>query len=307
MSFPFLHTTHITIPKRASTMTRSLNRSSPASRLMTASMPRTPNSVPLVPSVDYTSLERMEKISFENKVDDLLNGVPFRTIEPETIPGLIIVMKERKRKAGLTNNYALSQTITDMISRLISLKFQIKVNAMKQQQIKELNAVIEQSKKELEALRAKWDERIQKFNEEQSKAAKDMEEEHIKQLENFDNSIPTDLPPQYCKLSPDLLNMMDIERRLVLTKEYEQARTLKIENEKRKEKETEEQKKKFLAVIEKQRKAIITDQEHAIECFTARWTREAEKLNNQKDKEITTQQKVVDHYEQDLKNLTNTY
>lgn len=306
-SLPYLHTTHIHVPKKASTMMRSLNRSTPASRIMTASMPRTPNSVPIAPSAEYQSLERKEKISLENKADDLLSGVSFRTIEPDTLGGLIIVMKERKRKAGLNNNYALSQTISDMIARLISMKFQIKVDAMKAQQVRELNAVIAQSKKDLESLKKKWDEKIQKFNADQKKAAEDMEAEHIKQLEDFDNNIPTELPPQYCKLTPDLLNMMETERRLVLIKEYEQARLLKIENDKRKAQETEEQKKKFLAVVDKQRKALITEQEHAIECFTARWTREAEKLNNQKDREITTQQKVVDHYETDLHNLLNPY
>lgn len=216
-------------------------------------------------------------------------------------------MKERKRKAGRINNYALSQTISDMIARLISMKFQIKVDAMKSQQIKELNAVITQAKKDLENLKNKWNERIEKFNADQAKAAQDMEAEHIKQLENFDNNIPTDLPPQYCKLTPDLLNMMETERKLVLIKEYDQAKTLKAENDKRKAKETEEQKKKFLAVVEKQRKALLNEQEHAIECFNARWTREAEKLNNQKDKEIATQQKVVEHYEQDLQDLINPH
>ncbi|EAY01573.1 hypothetical protein TVAG_025710 [Trichomonas vaginalis G3] len=79
-SLPFLHTTNIQVPKKASTMMRSMNRTLPATRLMTASMPRTPNNVPAVPSAEYSNLERKEKISLENTADDLLNGVSFRTI-----------------------------------------------------------------------------------------------------------------------------------------------------------------------------------------------------------------------------------
>lgn len=301
-NLPFLHMTRIEVPKNVSRM-KSRSRSQTVSRQMTASMPRTQTSVPSQPNDEYLQLDRKERASLENKCDDLIRGVPFRTIEPETLTGLIIVFKERKRRSLIENNYSLSQTLSDMIARLISMKFQIKCEAMRQQQIASINADIRQSKRMLVSIKKKWDEKIQKFNEEQAAAAKELEETHAKQLEDFDNSIPDELPPQFCKLTPDLLNMMEIERKLVLTKEYDQAKKLQKENEKRKQVETEEQKRKYFQLVEKQREALVQEQEHAIECFTARWTREAEKLNKQKDKEITTQEKVIEHYETDLGNV----
>ena len=299
-ALPFLSMKKIEVPRPATQILSTKSRNISSSNILTASMPRQKNTASSSPSPEYLSIERKDRISYENKVDDLLRGVSFKTIEPETIPGLIIVMKERKRKAVMSSNYTISQAADDMIGQLNSILIKRKHEAIRNKQILENQALLNIAKKQLETLTTKWTEKFEQFYLNQAEATKKLENQHVKELEEFENNIPKELPASFCKLSPDLLDMMEKEKQLVLTRRYDEAKSLKADNDKKKELETKEQKKKFLNMIEKQRTVLLKEQTHAIECFTLRWTRYYEKLKKEMDDEIDTQQKVIDNYEHNL-------
>ena len=188
-ALPYLSMKKIEIPRPASQIMSIKSRSIGKSGQITATMPRTNNTASSSPAPEYLEIERKDRISYENKIDDLLRGVSFRTVEPETIPGLIIVLKERKRKAIMNSNYTLSQTIDNMIGQLNSILIQKKHEAIRAQQIKENEGQIILAKKHMDALVAKWEEKIKQFTDEQSEASKKLEDEHVKELSDFEKNI----------------------------------------------------------------------------------------------------------------------
>lgn len=294
-ALPFLTATRVEVPRSASkTVSRGM-KSANTKRAMTATMPRGARPASTTASADFVQIPRVQRISLENKIDDLLRGVSFSTVEYDTIHGLIICLKERKRKAVISGNYSLSQTVENMIVRLNSMLLIRKFNAIKAAKLAELQDQLEQAEETLRSITNKWNKRIEEFNDQQSAATKRLEREHMTKLEEFDGRIADDLPPNFCKLSAALLDLREQERQLVLTKRYDEAISLKKEGDRREKEEAEVQKKKYQKLVEKRRQKLIEEQEHAIECFTLRWTRQSEKLIAERDNEIATQQKIIDN------------
>jgi hypothetical protein len=262
---------------------------------MTASMPRGVKPAAQSAAPEFVNLQRAARISGENKIDDLFRGVPFSTVEYETIPSLIVCLKERKRRAVLSGDYMLSQQAENMIVRLSSMQLQKKFNAVKQVKLKELNKQLDQAQGQIKAIIEKWNKKIQAFNAQQAAAASELERKHLEKLGEFDASVPTALPSEYCKLSAPLLDLREQERQLVLSKRYDEAVALKKESDRREKEEAEQQKAKFLQIVAGRRQKLTQEQEHAIDCFTSRWTRLSAQLEQERDAEIQTQQKIVDN------------
>lgn len=297
-ALPFLTSTRIDVPKPACrTVSRSVtslnqNRSK---RPLTASMPRGLKPAPSTCNPEYLAIPRLQRNSIENKIDDLFRGISLTTVEYDLIPTMIICLKERKRKAILKGDYQLSQTIECMVNRFVTFQLQKKDREMKAAKIDDLNFQLEQAQAVMQNLTERWNRQIEAFNQEQSEASAQFEKKQIQKLEEFDANIPTALPPNYCKLSSHLLDMREVERHLVLTKRYNEATSLKKQNDKMEREETAAQKQKFMKIVQSKRQKLIEEQAKAIEVFTAKWTLQSEMLIKQRDDEIQTQQKVIDN------------
>ncbi|KAK8852850.1 hypothetical protein M9Y10_017842 [Tritrichomonas musculus] len=297
-ALPFLTSTRIDVPRPAChTVSRSASSFNPSKskRALTASMPRGLKPASSSCNPEYSAIPRLQRISIENKIDDIFRGISISTVEFDKIPLVIICLKERKRKAILKGEYQLSQTLEVMVNRFVTIQLQKKEREMKTAKLNDLNFQLEQAQEDMLNLTEKWNKRIEAFNQEQSEATAQFERKQVSKLEEFDANIPTALPPNYCKLSSQLLDMREVERHLVLTKRYNEATALKKQCDKMEKEETEVQKQKFMKIVQAKRQKLIEEQAKAAEVFTAKWTLQSNVLIQQRDDEIATQQKILDN------------
>jgi hypothetical protein len=112
-------------------------------------------------------------------------------------------------------------------------------------------------------------------------------------IRDFDMVVARSLPREYCKLNPNLLNLREQERQLVLSKWYEEPKALKRESDRREREEAAAQKCRFLELVNRRTQKILDVQKREIECFELRWKRREERLNQEMETEIGTQEKVI--------------
>ena len=297
-ALPFLTSTRIDVPRPAChTVSRSASSFNPSKskRALTASMPRGLKPASSTCNPEYSAIPYLQRVSIENKIDDIFRGIHIKTVEFNQIPLVIICLKERKRKAILKGEYQLSQTIEVLINRFVTVQLQKKEQEMKTAKLNDLNFQLEQAQDDMIRLTEKWNKQIEAFNQEQSEASAQFERKQIQKLEEFDANVPTTLPPNYCKLSSQLLDLREIERHLVLTKRYNEATAIKKQCDKMEKEETEAQKQKFMKIIQAKRQKLIEEQAKAVEVFTSKWTLQSDMLTQQRDDEIATQQKIIDN------------
>jgi hypothetical protein len=260
---------------------------------MTADMPRGAKPAPVVPSRDFTLIPSQNRVSLGYKMEDLLKGASFNLVEFEEIPNLIVLLKERRRKAILMGEYHISQKAEDLIRYISSMKLQKTFKAFKVVELQELHEQLTRAENRLEALKAKWEKEVADFNAAQSAAAKRLEQDQLRKLQEFDADVPAALPAEFCKLSADLLNLREQERQLVLCRRYDEAMRVRAEGDRRELEEGEIQKTRFLEMINGRKLKILESQKAAIDCFQIRWARIEDKLNKQMQAEITTQDKFI--------------
>lgn len=290
---PVITGTRIELPKPVPRAASRVLNISKTSRTMRAVMPRGANPAPLTASRNYTLIPRQDKTNLAIQIDSLINGAPLSTVDLDKIPNLIVLIKERKRKAILAGEYHISQKCEDLVRYISALSLQRGFGKIKRAELAELNNQLKAAESKLVSIKAKWEQKVLEFNESQSTATRKLEADQLKKITEFDDAVPTELPAEYCKPSSALLNLREQERQLVLSKRYDEATELKKESDRMEKAEAEVQKRRFISLINKRKQKILEKQEHDRDCFTLRWQRQEEKLNKEMETEIATQEKVV--------------
>jgi hypothetical protein len=226
-------------------------------------------------------------------MDDLLKGASFNLVEFDEIPNLVVLLKERRRKAILMGEYQISQKAEDLIRYIAGMKLQRTFKAFKTVELKELHEQLTRAENQMEVIKAKWEHEVAAFNASQGAAARKLEQDQLRKLEEFDAEITSELPAGFCKLSGDLLNLREQERQLVLCRRYEEAMKVRAEAERRELEEAEVQKTRYIEMINARKQKILESQKSAVECFQVRWSRIEDKLNKQMQEEIATQDKFI--------------
>jgi hypothetical protein len=256
-------------------------------------------------STEYKQLTRQERIASEGWADNLIKGSPINAVPLENINTVIITLKERKRQAILKGNYTQSQEIENMIGRLGSIIIQRKHANIKAQEIKAIEYQLQQAENQLKKTIQAWNEKAAEFNKTQAISARRIERTQFARL-NDNDSIPTDtLPSKYLKPSAKLLDLRERERHLVLTKRYDEATLLHKEGDRMEKEEELEKKREFLHTSQRQRQQLLMAQERDRQGFQERWSRSAEKLQKQMEKEIEQQRRVVENIRTKLNDAKN--
>ena len=302
MNLPSLATTRIEIPRSTKTIK---SRSLHSTRSVVANFPKPSIPAPSNPSREYQLLAPQEKHSAEQKVDSILKGANISSCPVESVPNVVIVFKELKRLATINVNYTLSKNIEDIIIRLNSLVIQKKYVALKNQEVKSIYIQLSKAENVLSSLISQWNSKIEEFNKTQSIYCKRLENNQLMRLEEYDGSQSNKLPPSFCKFSPTLLELRELEKRLVISKRYDEATRIHKEADLIQKKEEENQKKKFLEVNQINRKKLLESQQLEVDCFKERWVRQSEKFQKEMEKEISAQKKVVEHLKLKIKDTEN--
>ena len=299
-NLPVLISTKIEIPRPSTQFIGRATRSTIINRSLNVTIPKNFKNTSTTISNDYLQMSKIEKNSMENKIDDLLRGVSISSVEFKTLNSLIICLKERKRKYIQNSDYPNSQKVEELIFKLNSMIVQNNNEKIQKDEIINLENQLFKANNLIKIIKEKWEQKILTFNNEQSKAAKQLENEQKHQLIEFDSNISTNLPSKYSKLSSNLLDLREKERQLVLSKRYEEATKLKKDIDKIEIEEIENQKNNYFKNISKQRNKLIEDQKNIIDCFILRWSRHAEKLKKDMENEILIQQKIIDNIQNNL-------
>jgi hypothetical protein len=262
-------------------------------RSISAVMPRGATPAPLSPSREYVEIPRADRISLQNEMTELLSGGAYESFEAERGRLLIVLLKERKRTALLRGEYDISQKCEDLIRYIAGISLQRQFTVIKTSELSDLSLQLQRAEAQLAAIKNKWQLKVEEFNHSQFVSAKRLERAQLRKIQDFNTAVPTALPPEYCKLSPDLLNLREQERQLVLSRRYEEAKALKRESDRREKEEAAVQKQRFLELVNRRKEKILLVQRHEIDCFTVRWKRREEKLNQEMEAEIATQEKII--------------
>lgn len=131
-----------------------------------------------------------------------------------------------------------------------------------------------------------WETSFSEFLENAQLEANQIEEENLKELEEFDSQIPEDLTIEFRKPSKRLIDIRNAERRLALDNRLPMAMKLKKIGDQIEQVEAEEAFKKQKSLINERRRRLIKEQKERIKVFYAHINSVKLTLVQQRDKLI---------------------
>lgn len=295
---PILAKPRVEVPTSTATI---VSRNTLSPETIRSNFPKVARPAPLTASTEYKALNKRDKVSSERKTDDILRGCSVEAVPAEEIPKVVVALKERKRQFILKGDYDTAQRIEDAIGKLNSIVIQRRYQAMKNAEIRRLELKLGAAEQSLKNTIRNWNGKVREFNKTQTGSSNRLERIQFAKVNEFD-SLPNDvLPPAFRKASPMLLDMREREKHMVLTKRYEEAMQLHRQADKREKKEAEEQKRRFIQKQQRERAALIDTQSKDVGVFRDRWTRNAQELQRDMEKNVMNQQMNVEHIKQKIR------
>jgi hypothetical protein len=233
-------------------------------------------------------------------IDELVNGRLLDTVDKGTLGSLIPALKDRKQEALVGGDYRQSQRLEDLIQEANSKYVEATYHSMQNSRLTNLRVQLLKAKEDLDAAEEFWRQAKAQHDDEYTTSLKALEEQHRQQLEDFDHSFPEVLPANFRKLSPQLLQLREQERHLVLTKRYEDAIPFRQRADKLEQEELDAQRQKFTTAFQGQKQQLVDTQNSQMACFRKNWERKLERFEREKEHEMVVLHRTIANFEKKI-------
>ena len=203
---------------------------------------------------------------------------------------------EMKNKAQEERRYLDAQ---EYIKHMKTTQKAADVGEFTQHCVTKLNGLIDKemdAQQQLDELNEKWENEFREFEEVIEEKKQALIDQHTKELEEFDNSIPSELPPKYLKHSPEYIQMRKTENSLAKNQRFTEAEAMRRKADRLEEIEIQRQMERLQADVILQREALIQRQNRQVDLF-AQWVAERRhQLLKARDRDMEGRAIRLDHY-----------
>jgi len=219
-----------------------------------------PTLVPTVrqtPYLDFQALSPYDVSNGDRLIDEMVKSGEVRCLSTAEYYKVSIVLRERRRQAQCAANITYAGVLDHLQRELSSFHLESKlfkgkahtVDAIEGQYLatlERLNQVERQRMSELDDLFAK-----------RRKAFDDLLRSTTSRIQAFDSKIPDQVPPEFTRLSADLLDLREKEKHLLGSRRFEEAAQLHKEFRKRQFEELIRRREEYFLHMEKKRAEVV--------------------------------------------------
>jgi hypothetical protein len=230
-------------------------------------------------------------------IDELLDGRLLETLDCSVLESLIPALKERKQQVIAMGNYQQSQQLENLIQEANSRYYEATYHSHQNERLTNLRVQLLKAREDLDTAEQLWREAKDQHDEEYSTSLRNLEEQQRQQLGDFDASFPEILPANFRKLSPQVLQLRNQERHLVLSKRYQDAIPVRERADRLENEELERQRIKFERAFETQRQQLVDTQLSQRRCFDRNWERKFERFQKESQHEMSVLKRTIANFE----------
>ena len=240
----------------------------------------------------------------EAALELILDGAdPAQDFEPRILKKVVVKLTDLKNAAHQEENYVDAEAYSQLMKRC--------------QKAVDLATFTDQCVKELDKYRGKqndaqmvidelnnyWDNEFKDFEDVIEEKKGQLIQQHTKELDDFDQNIPTELPAKYQKHSPEYIVLRRKQRALARNQEFVEAERIKRQADKLERVENTKQLKKLQEDLQFQRDMLIDKQNRQVERF-AQWVTERRNLMlTLRDKQMQGSINRLNHYTMVVNNI----
>ncbi|KAK8893520.1 hypothetical protein M9Y10_021942 [Tritrichomonas musculus] len=198
-------------------------------------------------------------------------------------------------------DYDLLQRIDDVIKEVTSKDQLLNTNSSHKNTIDQLNSKLDSTKKEITQIEGRFSNVKQNFEERKKKDIERLKKKQREEIQEFQVKYSMDnIPPRYRKLSSDVINIRNRERKLRIMHKFIEAKQMREEGDRLEKEEMELNYQKWQNEREIAKNTLIKKHRQQVICLNEKWNRHWQVLvqgmeNEQDNKKLViqkTQRKV---------------
>lgn len=249
---------------------------------------------------EYKKMSAKDKAHCESRIREMLGSGMVTCLQQEEYFQMMAVLRENRCEAARKDDYDRCDQLDDLMRQLSDYFLENKLYMSKAERVYAIQSQLEAVKAKLETAEKHWEERDIDMKIARDSSVQQRESECNSSLSTYDGKMPGNLPPEFCKLSPETLNLYEQEKQLVASRRFKEAAMVHIEFLARKKYELERKKDVYYQKFEKGRTQVEVRNSKRKQATESNWDRKINNADHNKTKEIEALREAVRNLESKL-------
>jgi hypothetical protein len=265
---------------------------------MSADAPGLIPNVRAVPFIDYESLSDADIAMCDRQIEEFQDSCTITCPSSSSYFKIMAVLRERRRVLCANAEFEAAGEIDKLIRELSSFFVENSLYVAKAVRVAIAESQYEAERARLDELTLRWNRDLRALIQQRDAALGRTAEAGRTHLRNFDGAMPESLPPEFTRLSADLLDLRERERHLIVCRRFQEAARLHTEFMRRQKEELVRRREEYFAHVEKERSELERRNVCKTAAVTADWNRKIEKFMRSMDVELRGLGKTWQTYSQ---------
>lgn len=255
----------------------------------------------LVPNVrtltflDYQSLTAADITKCDRQIEEFRRTGTISCPTSNAYFKIMAVLRERRRVLSSAANLLEAGEIDNLIRQISDFFLENKLYTGKSEKVTCHQGQLDCESQHLRELRSKWSEDRDAIHQKRDAIQQRIAETSKAHLNAYDGSMPDNLPPEFTRLSADLLDLREREKHLIGSRRFDEAAALHKEFEIRQKQELQRRREEYFEHFEKERQVLERRNERKRVSSSDHWGNKVDHLHHQMNGELQPLQRGVGH------------
>ena len=259
------------------------------------------------PFLDYTAMSEADKNKCERLIEEFRKSGKITCPTNNIYFKLMIVLREKRRILACQGNIAACTELDNLTRQISDFYLEGKKYVAKAEEVSILQNQYLSEKARLADLEEQWKTRYDTMVRRKQREESRIEEMTRTSMSAFDTTIPRELPLEFTRLSPDLLDLREKERHLIGCRRFDEAQELHKEFLKRQQQELVKRREEFADHFEKTRVQMEKRMERKERGVKSDWQRKMNHFTHMMNKELVPLRQGVAFLERKLQDARAEY
>jgi hypothetical protein len=248
-----------------------------------------PSLTPLLskyPALAYEALSDADVAEADRQIKEFGDTGMIACPSPGAYFKIRAVLRERWRVHVLAGEVSEATEIDDLIREVSQFFEENKLYVAKAEHVAICEAQYETERARLEEAQAKWGRELQTLIRQRDAVLGRSADTGRQYLGDFDAAVPSTLPPEFTRLSANLLELREREKRLIASRRFEEARQAHKEFEQRQKEELVKRREEYFVHLERERAELERRNARKTSAIVADWTRKINHFKHSMEGEL---------------------
>jgi hypothetical protein len=240
---------------------------------MKATAPTLVPTMRMIPFQDFQTMPAGEVAKLDRQIEEFKHSRTITCPTSRLYFKIMTLLRERRRLATVDGNLLLGAELDTLMREISDFFLENQLYVSKAQKVADIQNQYEVERARLDELEQKWMSDLAKMIDQRDREEGRVADVTRTALQTFDATIPGTLPPEFTRLSSELLDLREKEKHLVGSRRFQEAAKLHAEFLKRQELELVTRREEFADHFENGRLEVERRNERKNATIKADWNR----------------------------------